>query len=309
MDKVRQRDEVRSKRRMTVLTAVDGSRFSQWAIEWLGVLPFLEPLVVHALHVIDVPRVAIPVLPRPIVITLRPAVRAEVQRLVIHAREVRADTEKLLVANGLRGNVRIVRGAVADTIMQRAPRNNGLLALGHRSAEHTDTTRLGGIAARVALYAPCSVLVVKQPPRPLRRVLLATDGSITSDEAVGFLCRRIKALLAHPHEGLIRQHVDVVHVLPKFLEAGVQTMPFVQWAVEQLTRHGYSAEPHVLVGDPAAEIQAAAAKFSSDLIVVGATGLGALSRFFLGSVSTRVVQESLCTTLVVRGRHGRGQKT
>lgn len=304
-----QRDEVRSTRRMTVLAAVDGSLCAQWAIEWLSVLPFLDPLVVHALHVIDVPSVAVPVLPRSIARALRPAVRTEAQRLVTHARQVRADTEKLLAANGLRGKALIVRGAVADTIVQRAPRNNGLVALGYRGAEHVDTTRLGGIAARVALYAPCSVLVVKQPPRPLRRALLATDGSTASEEALGFLCRRIKALLAHPQEGLIRPHVDVVHVLPKFLEANVLTMPFVQWSVDQLTRCGYSAESHVLVGDPATELQAAAARFSSDLIVVGATGLGALSRFFLGSVSTRVVQESLCTTLVVRGRHGRSRKS
>lgn len=136
-------------------------------------------------------------------------------------------------------------------------------------------------------------------------MLLATDGSTASEKALGFLCRWLKALLAHPHEGLLRQHVDVVHVLPKFLEVGVQTMPFVQWSVDQLTRRGYSAEHHTLVGDPATEIQAAA-RFSSGLIVVGATGLGAQSGFFLGSVSTRIVQDGSCTTLVVRGRHGRG---
>jgi nucleotide-binding universal stress UspA family protein len=166
-----------------------------------------------------------------------------------------------------------------------------------------------GIAAQVALYAPCSVLVVKQPPRPLRRVLLATDGLTVSDEALGFLCRRIKALLAHPHESLIWLRVDVVHLLPKFLEAGVRTMPFIQWSVDQLTRRGYSAEQHVLVGDPATEIQAAAARFSSDLILGGATGFGAQSEFFLGSVSTRVVKDGSWITLVVRGRHGRAQKT
>lgn len=117
-DAVTQRADRRSRTRMTVLAAVDGSLYSRWAIEWLGVLPSRDPLVVHALHVIDVPSLAVPVLPRPIAGALRPAVQAEVQRLAIHAREVRADTEKLLEANGLRGKALIVRGAVADMIVQ-----------------------------------------------------------------------------------------------------------------------------------------------------------------------------------------------
>ncbi|HXF93646.1 MAG TPA: hypothetical protein VNK46_12895 [Nitrospiraceae bacterium] len=58
-----------------------------------------------------------PVLPRPIAGALRPTVQAEVQRLVIHAREVRADTEKLLEANGLQGKALLVR-------MARAPRSS-----------------------------------------------------------------------------------------------------------------------------------------------------------------------------------------
>jgi len=37
-----------------------------------------------------------------------------------------------------------------------------------------------------------------------------------------------------------------------------------------------------------------------DLIVTGAKGLGAVGRFLLGSVSTRVVQHAHCSVLVVR---------
>jgi len=38
----------------------------------------------------------------------------------------------------------------------------------------------------------------------------------------------------------------------------------------------------------------------ADLIVMGAKGLGAVARFLLGSVSTRVVQQANCSVLVVR---------
>jgi nucleotide-binding universal stress UspA family protein len=44
----------------------------------------------------------------------------------------------------------------------------------------------------------------------------------------------------------------------------------------------------------------AASQQKADLIVMGAKGLGAVARFLLGSVSTRVVQHSSCSVLVVR---------
>ncbi|MDZ4734522.1 MAG: universal stress protein [Nitrospirota bacterium] len=43
-----------------------------------------------------------------------------------------------------------------------------------------------------------------------------------------------------------------------------------------------------------------AAKHQADLIVMGAKGLGAIDRFLLGSVSTRVVEQANCSVLVVR---------
>jgi nucleotide-binding universal stress UspA family protein len=44
----------------------------------------------------------------------------------------------------------------------------------------------------------------------------------------------------------------------------------------------------------------AASREHADLIVMGAKGLGAIARFLLGSVSTRVVQHAHCSVLVVR---------
>jgi nucleotide-binding universal stress UspA family protein len=54
------------------------------------------------------------------------------------------------------------------------------------------------------------------------------------------------------------------------------------------------------LGRPAEEIMKVASKHRADLIVMGAKGLGAIARFLLGSVSTRVVQHSSCSVLVVR---------
>lgn len=55
-------------------------------------------------------------------------------------------------------------------------------------------------------------------------------------------------------------------------------------------------------GSPAWEILSAADDLSADLIVVGSHGHSALSRFFLGSVSQKVLTEAHCSVRVARGK-------
>lgn len=55
-------------------------------------------------------------------------------------------------------------------------------------------------------------------------------------------------------------------------------------------------------GSPAWEIIARAAKFKPDLIVAGSHGRSALERFFLGSISQKVLTEAHCSVRIARGR-------
>ena len=74
----------------------------------------------------------------------------------------------------------------------------------------------------------------------------------------------------------------------------------VEDSAGKLLRAGYRFEQVPRLGNPADEIRKVAETHEADLIVTGATGLGAIGRFFLGSVSTRVVQHATCSVLVVR---------
>jgi nucleotide-binding universal stress UspA family protein len=56
----------------------------------------------------------------------------------------------------------------------------------------------------------------------------------------------------------------------------------------------------VKLGHPADEVIKMADRHKADLMVTGAKGLGAIARFFLGSVSTKLIQHSSCSMLVVR---------
>jgi len=67
-----------------------------------------------------------------------------------------------------------------------------------------------------------------------------------------------------------------------------------------LAEDGVEAEYVTAVGNPAAEIIAAAEERDVDLIVVGHRGRSAISRFIEGSVSDRVVRHASCDVLVAR---------
>ncbi len=55
-------------------------------------------------------------------------------------------------------------------------------------------------------------------------------------------------------------------------------------------------------GSPAWEILARADEFKPDLILVGSHGRSAISRFFLGSISQKILTEAHCSVRVARGR-------
>jgi nucleotide-binding universal stress UspA family protein len=69
--------------------------------------------------------------------------------------------------------------------------------------------------------------------------------------------------------------------------------------VEKLDLTGIKTEKKLAVGTPAEEIADAAEELSADLIVIGRRGYSRIKRFFVGSVSQRVISEAHCPVLVV----------
>lgn len=58
---------------------------------------------------------------------------------------------------------------------------------------------------------------------------------------------------------------------------------------------------HIEYGSPKVKIaKDVAPKFHADLIICGATGLNAMERFFIGSVSEHITRYAKCDVLVVR---------
>ncbi|MBM4121270.1 MAG: universal stress protein [Nitrospira sp.] len=286
---------------MKIVVAVDGSKYGRWATEWVVRLPLVPPLQVTALHVVDTASLRAPFMVQPVVVGTEPYIREEIKRLEAQGKQVAAETKALLSSFRMEGKVRCEEGAVAPTILKRAGRN-GLIAIGHRGLDALDRFMLGSVSTNVTLHAPCPVLVVKQPPRPLRRILLATDGSKPSQKALQFVLKKMRPQTVGANEVEGTVEVAVMHVMPflKYPEVKEQGRALVHYYADKLAKAGYRVEEIARLGHPADEIMKVAERRGADLIVCGAKGLGAVARFFLGSVSTKLVQHSACSVLVVR---------
>jgi len=193
------------------------------------------------------------------------------------------------------GPVTVEKGPIALTILKKV-RHGHLVALGNRGLGNFDRFFLGSVSQQVTLHSPCSVLVVKQPPRPVRRILFAVDGSKASDRALHFLLRD----LTPKKRGAI--DVTVLHVLPDFThaQAAVAGIKVTHRYANRLEAAGYRVKEAYVPGDPADEIMKAAKSRRPDLVMAGAKGLNAVGRFLLGSVSTKLVRHLPCSILIVR---------
>ncbi len=284
---------------MKVLIATDGSKHAKWAMEWVGRLPFDHIPDVEVLHVTDVGALRAPLMFQPVVIGNEPFIQEEIKRTEARGKSAVAEAKAQLASLKMKGKVLSERGAVGPTILKRAAKRDGLVALGSRGLDALDRFLLGSVSTQVTLHAPCSVLIVKEESRPLSRILFATDGSKESDKALRFLLTKLQP---DAREGLEPIDIVVTHAMPflnypELKEAGGR---LIEGCANKLIKAGYVVDEVVRLGKPADEILKVASKKKVDLIVTGAKGMGAVARFLLGSVSTKVVQHSACSVLVVR---------
>ena len=287
---------------MNVLVATDGSKHGGWGLNWAGTLPFVKPPRVTVLHVLDIAALRAPFLSQPVMAGIERYIQEELHRMEARSTKVLKEAKQQLAAQKLKGRVRKEQGAVAPTILKRAPKRDGLLVVGSQGLDALDRFMLGSVSTNLIHHATCPVLVVKGEAAPLRRIVLATDGSSASAKALAFVLAKFRPDRSTGKGGQAPIHVSVVHVMPPVKYPGLEeaNRKLIDQSVQKLIKAGFTAEPVCRFGKPAEEIMKVAAIQYADLIVMGAKGLGAIARFLLGSVSTRVVQHANCAVLVVR---------
>ena len=142
----------------------------------------------------------------------------------------------------------------------------------------------------------------------MKKILIATDGSDSVQEAVEFGLELANEQGAWAHVVHVTPTVDVMPysnfgfiapVLPH--EFDQRDYEPLQKAVELAEEKGMRIETKLLKGRPADEIVAYADRMDADLIVVGSRGNAVFTRALIWSVSRSVLRESRRPALIVRG--------
>jgi len=287
---------------MNVLAAIDGSKYGRWELNWVAKLPLVEPPRVTVLHVMDISALRAPFLAQPVIAGNERYIKEEIRRMEARSGKTLKEAKQQLALLKLKGTARKEQGAVAPVILKRAPKRDGLLVVGSQGLDALDRFMFGSVSTNLIHHATCPVLVVKGEAAPLRQITLATDGSVASAKALAFVLTKFQPDCSTGKGRQVPIHVSVVHVMPLVKYPGPKGAgeKLIEQSVRKLVKAGFSAEPVCQLGRPAEEIMKVASKHHADLIVMGAQGLGAIARFLLGSVSTRVVQHANCAVLVVR---------
>ncbi|WP_455389321.1 universal stress protein [Petrachloros mirabilis] len=290
---------------MRLVLAVDASPDSKNAAQVIRHMT--EPPVLDVLNVVDEDALKhayiSPTMPADYLETYRHEV-TEVAERVLH--EMKGELEPYC------RHIRLIAdsGDAAESIIQTAEESHAeLVILGQRGMTATPSFLLGGVSQKVATYAPCSVLVVKEPIAKIERILVAVDGSEAGHKAVEFLARR-------PFKGPVQMTVVTVwpsgraeswgipHGMPGRAELQQVVEEKGQELLREITREcaceTYRITTELLHGDPAFAILDAAVRHQTQMIVIGSRGMKAIKRFLLGSVSAKVLVHAACSVLIVR---------
>lgn len=281
---------------MKIVLAVDGSRYSHWAVDLLLHIPLADTPEIHVLHVVDVEAITHPFLTPRLAPQYRGVIQTEVEKNMLAGNRLVAEVGERLRARWNIVQSVVERGHVAEQIIAKAKQEEAdLIILGSRGRSDIAAFLMGSVSQKVATYAPCSVLVVKRKRHIVKKILVAVDGSTHSDAAVEFL---------HTHFLPGELHAIVLHVwdhpfnppeLPGWL-------PVEKRCSHAMVEAGFKARPLFLRGHTAETIVEAANRKRVDLVVIGSRGLTGLKRYFLGGVSHKVTKYSERSVLVIKRR-------
>lgn len=206
-----------------------------------------------------------------------------------------------------------------------------LMVMGAKGLRSALEVLLGGVAQQMIEYAHWPVLIVRAPYIPIKKVLLAVDGSAYSRCAADFLlqmplppgCSQSIIHVLPPSERPQMSYQYFPHGTEMYLppvalsqeieekqkafleEEEKQGRKLLEEYMTLFAQAGHSTECYLQRGDAAAEIIAFTKLNQIDLVVSGSRGLGTMKGLFLGSVSRKLAHYSKCSILIVKGgRYG-----
>ena len=293
---------------MKILCAIDGSRYSRWALDVVCRLDAPPDSSLRLLHVIDIrqftPR-------RTATEKTKDAFRQGLDLAEQHGRLLLTRAQERASSKWNAVETSQAKGGPADIILSMAGRQQSdLIVVGSRGLTAFRPYLLGSVSRRVVTGAPCSVLVVKRRPSAFGKILIGVDGSKDAHGAVECFLRLV------PHKDTQTTVVSVVPPLPIETESPPEELSalldevrrhseeeavqIVQRTVDRLQECGIETATVVTHGHVGQQLVELAKSTQADLMVVGSRGLTGTTRYLMGSVSDAVVKYAPCPVLVFR---------
>lgn len=293
---------------MKVLCAIDGSRYSRWALEALGCLQVFPGSALLLLHVVNVERFRVSA---ELNAATKEAMRHGLYLAETGGRKLLRRAKAAVSSQWSSVAVKTLRGDPAQTIIRTAvDQQCDLVVVGSRGLTEFRPFLLGSVSRRVIMGSPCSVLLVKKRIPVLKQIVVGVDGSKDARGAVEFLLTA-----SYPKN----VHITVMSVVPPL---PIETSPesealadvleqvlgplekearkVAEQATARMREAGMDASTTVAHGHIGRQIVELARSSKADLVVVGSRGLDGTAPYLMGSVSDAVVKYAPCSVLIYR---------
>ncbi|MGH6610381.1 MAG: universal stress protein, partial [Burkholderiaceae bacterium] len=297
---------------MRILLAVDGSKFSRAAVEFVAsrsTLTGVDPEV-HLLNV------QLPVPPHAARAVGKDSVTLyysdEAEKALKPARS-RLDKAGFAVIDFY------TVGHPGEQIAAAAVKSKAdLIVLGSHGHSALRGLLFGSVTNAVMAQTTAPVLIVRAketPPADSLKVGIAIDGSKYGRQAVKYVLRHGELFGKNPTLSLIHVVQDFANItmpdmvgiaLPTFTEEEARALhekafeSAVAPVRKLMSKAKVAADEVRLIGNPGDELAAYAKKKKLDLLVMGSHGYGAFKAAIMGSVTTRVAAASDVALLLVR---------
>lgn len=187
-----------------------------------------------------------------------------------------------------------------------------LIVTGSRGRTGLPGFLLGSVARNVAHHTRRPVLVVRHFRGPVRKVVLAVDGSSHAEEALRFVRRLplpndaeiVACAVVRPQPLILADSVELTAEYAELVSAAMRTaeeeaIRIAGTANQALLDGGLCARCVVRQGDPGDQIIHLAQEEGADLVIAGARGASLLKGMGIGSTADRLLKFAPCSVLLV----------
>lgn len=208
----------------------------------------------------------------------------------------------------------VATGAAWSELIEKANDwNPDLVVLGSQKRSAIGRFIFGSTSSRVATDSDYSVRVAREPVADRRdkppRIMIGIDGSVESERAVREVGSRVwptgtEVRIIAVDELSPPSISASVPIAYRFIneETAMAARNMVHWAQSELRAIGLNTSSYIEKGDPKTVLLEKAVEWDVDSIFVGARKFSsAFERFWLGSVSTALVNKAHSSVEVVRG--------